>query len=389
MIEIAWESVIYLIVTILLVDGIKVFLEALKPYKKREYYFDPSKVSALICAYNEEGVIGETLADLKCVLPEKQIIVVDDGSNDKTSEEVKESGKAIKAIRIDNRGKVGALKEGLKEVKTPLVLILDADTHIGKDVSLPSSLLSENTASAFNIVPRKPLGKMPLLANILFRLQTHEYRKSMEIGKRAEDATASVHCISGAAGLYQTDRLQKLTKRHSGIFTGEDLERTLIELVADGKVIFTDQEIETDVPLTLKELSKQRLVGWWPGLYRNMPLFLRILFKRKTSPILRVEMFYEIFSLATDPIKIFTLIVLFLNGNWQILFALFSFYFILESFLFYRTKNKLFVKEFLIIPIYVLFYSPVQMFLRVGAAIVFFKLILSHKNDNSCTQRAE
>jgi biofilm PGA synthesis N-glycosyltransferase PgaC len=381
MIEGVWESVICVIVTVLLLDGIKVFLEALKPYKKREYGSDPSQVSAIICAYNEEGAIGKTLIDLKQILPEKQIIVVDDGSTDLTAKEVKEAGTDIRLIRIDNVGKVGALEEGLKGVKTPLVLILDADVHIGNRTQLPTSLLKENTASAFNVVPQRPREEMSFFANVLFQLQTHEYQKSMQIGKRAEDATASVHCVSDAAGLYLTERLKELTKRHTRIFTGEDLERTLIELVANGKVVFTDQEIGTDVPLTFKELSKQRLVGWWPGLYRNMPLFFKILFRRKTAPILRVEMLYEIFSLATDPFKLITFAFLLLNANWQILLTLYSSYFMLESFIYFRVNGRLFEKGFLVIPIYAGFYSIFQMVLRVCAVFVFLKLMLSTRQS--------
>ena len=389
MIEGVWESVIYTIVLIMAVDGFKVIFEALKPYRKREYSFDPSTVSAVICAYNEEGVIGKTLMDLKRILPENQIIVVDDGSKDSTAKETKESGKNIKLISIDNVGKVGALKEGLKRVKTPLVLILDADVHLGKKTQLPTSLLKENTASAFTVVPQKPTGKMSLFGNLLFRLQEHEYKKSMQIGKRAEDASGSVHCVSGAAGLYRTERLKNLSKRHTGIFTGEDLERTILELLSNGKVIISDQQIGTDVPLTFRELSKQRLVGWWPGLYRNIPLFIKILFKRNTAPILRGQMLYEIVSLILDPFKLVSFVFLLMTANWEILFTLYSSYFLLETFLFYMTNDTLLKKKFLVIPIYVVFYSAFQLVLRVAAFPVFVRLMLSQRSHKKTLRESK
>lgn len=389
MIESGWESVLYVVVLIMAVDGFKVIFETLKPYKKRKYHFDPSVVSAVICAYNEGGVIGKTLNDLKQLLPEKQIIVVDDGSDDLTAKEVRESGKDIKLISCVNCGKVRALKKGLKRVKTPLVLILDADVHLGKNMGLPTSLLKENTASAFSVVPQKPIEKMHFIAKVLFYLQKHEYKKSMQIGKRAEDASASVHCVSGAAGLYQTERLKNLSKRHTGIFTGEDLERTMQELLSNGKVIMSDQEIGTDVPLTVRELSKQRLVGWWPGLYRNIPLFIKVLFKRNTAPILRGQMLYEIVSLALDPFKFISFIFLFLTANWEILFTLYFSYFVLESFLYYRTNNKLFEKGLLIIPIYVVFYSAFNLGLRLAAFPIFVKLMLSQRSIKKTVHKSK
>lgn len=81
---------------------------------------------AIIPAYNEEKNIGEVLGILKRVDLIKRIIVVSDGSTDNTVNVAKSYGVEIIEL-MENRGKGGALKAGLDNVKADVVLFLDAD----------------------------------------------------------------------------------------------------------------------------------------------------------------------------------------------------------------------------------------------------------------------
>ena len=87
------------------------------------------KISVLIAAYNEEKRVGNVLRDVLKYPRISEIVVVDDGSVDKTSEVVN----SIKNERINlitlkkNGGKAGAIKVGMKRVKGDYVLLLDAD----------------------------------------------------------------------------------------------------------------------------------------------------------------------------------------------------------------------------------------------------------------------
>lgn len=92
------------------------------------------KISVLIPAHNEEDNIGKTLSGLEKFNEEfcKQkgiqldIIVIDDGSSDNTY--VKALGYKVKAIRLEpNRGKGGALREGIKKAQGDIIVFLDAD----------------------------------------------------------------------------------------------------------------------------------------------------------------------------------------------------------------------------------------------------------------------
>ncbi len=84
------------------------------------------KTTAIIPAYNEEQRIGEVLEAVKKSRLVDEIIVVDDGSEDKTAEVAKRMG--VKVIINDkNLGKGGALCRGFKDCQSDIILFLDAD----------------------------------------------------------------------------------------------------------------------------------------------------------------------------------------------------------------------------------------------------------------------
>ena len=88
-----------------------------------------SKVFAVIPAYNEENNIRRVISETKKYI--NNIIVVDDGSKDKTSEEAKKEG-IIVLTHIINLGKGAALKTGCDyAVKqgASQIIVLDADAQ--------------------------------------------------------------------------------------------------------------------------------------------------------------------------------------------------------------------------------------------------------------------
>lgn len=87
------------------------------------------KLSIIIPVYNEWRTIRELLEKLIHLKVEKEIIVVDDGSNDGTSDILdKFSHPRVKLIRHPrNRGKGAAIRTGLAEAAGDLVIIQDAD----------------------------------------------------------------------------------------------------------------------------------------------------------------------------------------------------------------------------------------------------------------------
>lgn len=93
------------------------------------------KLSVVIPAYNEEKRIGETLKSVDSYLEKQsygyEIIVVDNGSNDRTSAVVKHLQPSVENSRVvtaHERGKGGAVKYGiLREARGQFIMFMDAD----------------------------------------------------------------------------------------------------------------------------------------------------------------------------------------------------------------------------------------------------------------------
>ncbi len=97
--------------------------------------YQVDKLSVFFPAYNEEANLPSTIAKAKKVLlkvaKEWEIIIVNDGSKDKTGEVADRIAKTDKRIKVihhnPNRGYGGALKSGLYSAKYPWIAFTDSD----------------------------------------------------------------------------------------------------------------------------------------------------------------------------------------------------------------------------------------------------------------------
>ena len=86
----------------------------------------PDQVSIVIPAYNEAPVIGDVVSQLRAAGAWREILVVDDGSADATSEAATAAGARV--IRHPyNKGNGAAVKTGIRAAGGEFVLIIDAD----------------------------------------------------------------------------------------------------------------------------------------------------------------------------------------------------------------------------------------------------------------------
>lgn len=135
------------------------------------------KVSILIPAFNEEKNIAKTLYGLKEFKNkfckdhkiEADILVIDDGSSDQTAALASKSG--AKVVKLtSNRGKGGALREGLNHTDGDIIVFLDADLQeTSQEVSkLLLPILNDSadvTIAKFKPVPgKKGFGLVKALA---------------------------------------------------------------------------------------------------------------------------------------------------------------------------------------------------------------------------------
>ena len=96
-----------------------ILLASLKTDKK-------DKVSVIIPAFNEEETVGSVVEVTKKLSYVDEVIVVDDGSKDKTVEEAEKAG-AIVISHETNQGKGSAIKTGVKNATGDILAFIDAD----------------------------------------------------------------------------------------------------------------------------------------------------------------------------------------------------------------------------------------------------------------------
>lgn len=95
------------------------------------------KASIVITAYNSAAFIERSLQSaLAQRFPKSdyEIVVIDDGSTDETSRVLAGFGKAIRVLRQENRGFVGAANAGFRAATGMYVTKLDSDDEFGPDL---------------------------------------------------------------------------------------------------------------------------------------------------------------------------------------------------------------------------------------------------------------
>lgn len=161
------------------------------------------KLFVVLPAFNEEKVIGKVLDDLKGVLKDLknlkvQIVVVDDGSWDKTGKVAQEKG-AMVLRHIINRGLGGALGTGLAYAKTreaDMVVTMDSDgQHNPRDLKRVTRPLIDKKSDV--VIGKRALSKIPwerrlitlissLVTFLLFGVYSHDTQSGFRaFNKRA------------------------------------------------------------------------------------------------------------------------------------------------------------------------------------------------------------
>ena len=87
-----------------------------------------SGISVIIPAYNHEELLPQTLESLlRQTFPAEEIIVVDDGSTDRTADVAESFGEPIRVIRQENSGPAAARNRGFHESQGEFIHFFDSD----------------------------------------------------------------------------------------------------------------------------------------------------------------------------------------------------------------------------------------------------------------------
>jgi cellulose synthase/poly-beta-1,6-N-acetylglucosamine synthase-like glycosyltransferase len=278
-------------------------------------------IAVIAPAYNEELSVRDSVRSMLGLrYPDHEVIVVNDGSKDKTLalliEEfrlyrssripsgviptkrvraVYESRDPIRLLVIDkeNGGKADSLNAGINYSRHPLFSAVDSDSLIEPDALFricKPFLDDERTVATGGIirvvngctVERGEVTRVRAPDSILARFQAVEYLRAFLGGRVAFSLMDSLLVISGAFGVFRRDIVLEIGGFETGT-VGEDMElvvrlhRHMFETKQDHRVVFVPEPVcWTEVPESLKILKRQRnrwQRGAFESLWRHKKMF--------------------------------------------------------------------------------------------------------------------
>lgn len=240
-----------------LIIGILAIIEKLRP-DHAKFASPIFPVTVLIPAFNEESVIVETvnsvlLSDIK----DRRVIVVDDGSADRTLELLQANfgnNPAVQIIHQANRGKAAALNNALAHSTTDIVVTIDADTEIEPDaIGKLLRHFSDPTVGA--VAGNVKVGNR---SRWLTRWQALEYVTSQNMEKRAFDLLNCITVVPGALGAWR----KKAIEESGGITAdtvAEDADLTIAIRRHGWRILYDEEAVAwTEAPESAGMLIRQR-----------------------------------------------------------------------------------------------------------------------------------
>ncbi|MGC9198339.1 MAG: glycosyltransferase family 2 protein [Acidobacteriaceae bacterium] len=105
-----------------------------------------TRISIAIPAYNAERTLRETLESaLNQTCPAHEVLVVDDGSTDRTEEMVRSFGDRVRSIKQSHQGIAGARNTAVREAAGDCIAFPDADDLIlPAEIEKQLALIEEN-----------------------------------------------------------------------------------------------------------------------------------------------------------------------------------------------------------------------------------------------------
>lgn len=242
------------------------------------------KVTITIPVLNEEDTITKTLLSaigLDYPRNKLEIIVVNDGSKDRTRERIEKAmwqhpETDIRLINhTKNRGKGESMNEALKIAKGGFFTCLDADSFIEKK-ALKKMLPCFADPKVGAVLP---LMKVYKPRTILEKMQWCEYILNLFM-KGIMASKDCVHVIPGPFGVYRASVIKKLGGFAEKNIT-EDMEISLRLQKHHYKIIqLLSVNVYTVVPKTLKGIFKQRN-RWYKGTMINMYNYKGLILNKK------------------------------------------------------------------------------------------------------------
>jgi len=216
-------------------------------------------VTVLIPAFNEERVIERSVRQvLQSENVQLEVIVIDDGSKDRTGQIVRETfgnDTRVRLIQLENGGKARALNHGLELAKGELVIALDADTQFEPDTiaRLARWLVADETLGA--VAGNAKVGNR---VNLVTKWQALEYVTAQNLERRALARLGGMTVVPGAVGAWRKKAILEVGGYPPDTLA-EDQDLTIAIQRAGWKVAYDQSAIAwTEAPQSLHQLARQR-----------------------------------------------------------------------------------------------------------------------------------
>lgn len=228
-------------------------------------------VSIIIPVYNEGKIIEKSITSLLNLdYSNYEIIIVNDGSTDETSEVAKkivgyQKGRygdvKVSLINKPNGGKARALNAGISYSKAELVLCMDGDSQLSEDclrMAVRHFVDPKIGAVAGNV---KVLNRKKFFTD----LQALEYIEGLNMARSSQSYFNLVNIIPGPIGVFRKKAIEEANYYSSDTFA-EDADLTLKILARGWKIFYEQKAISyTEAPEKLHQLLKQRY-RWTRGI---------------------------------------------------------------------------------------------------------------------------
>jgi len=335
-------------------------------------------VSIIVPAHNEEKVIERCIESLiEIDYPKKEIIVVDDGSSDKTYELAKKYvRKGVKVIRRRRAGgKSVALNTGMLLAKGEIIVTCDADSLISRTAIKAIVKRFQDpmvTAVAGNV---KVLNR----TNLVTKCQALEYIVNENIYRRVFDIFGVVPVVPGPLAAFRRKALREIGFYDKDTLT-EDFDIT-VKILKAGKVVqaLSNAIVYTEAPTSWRDFYKQR-VRWNRGTFQTIRKHWNVLRHSRFGFVHTLTFPYVLLSMVFIPFaSIFTIISLtyaVLSGyGLQVLYVMAGFMLLQATYslLAIQMDNED-LRLIVLSPLFVVGYKEIRNFIKLKSFLDVFLL---------------
>ncbi|MCW0213617.1 MAG: bifunctional polysaccharide deacetylase/glycosyltransferase family 2 protein [Pseudonocardia sp.] len=280
-------------------------------------------VSVIVPAYNEKECIEQTVRSIAAGDHPVEIIVVDDGSTDGTSDIVERMAMPnVRLIRQPNSGKPAALNTGIAAARHEVIVMVDGDTVF--ETSTVRLLVQDMVDPQVGAVAGN--AKVANRNSLVAKWQHIEYVMGFNLDRRVYDEWRCMATVPGAIGAFRKSALRQVGGVSEDTLA-EDTDLTMALSRAGWRITYVEgSRAWTEAPGTFAELWRQRY-RWSYGTIQSMWKHRSAVTAKGASGhfgrvgLLNIALFQVLLPLLAPLVDVFLIYGLFFLDPWVTLAA--------------------------------------------------------------------